>query len=366
MPIITPPSRKSLELQTVEILREQIEQGAWKKWLPGERTLGGLLQVSRYTVRAALRQLRKDGVIATEESVGNRITIRRRRKKAGGTGSDAGLLVCGEFHQILPTSILWIDQLRTMLSERGSRLRLFDGRAYTQRNPAQALKKLRQQHSHPCWILLFSNENVQSWFQRNAVPCVVAGSLHVGIDLPSCDVDYRAVCRHATSLLLRRGHRRIALLIKRSRRAGDVLSEAGFEEAFARSNLEDTTPVIRHHNATAEGIAEVVRQLMAQKPVPTAMLVADPFHCLTVISCLNKLGLDVPRDVSVISRDHESCYNFLLPRPASYAVNPRQFARPLLDAITPALNGGLPPVRTHYIMPEFSEGASVAAPPVQK
>lgn len=360
--MITPPQRNSLELQTAKILRAHIDRGEWKDWLPGERALGEMLQVSRYTVRAALRQLRKDGIIASEGGVGNKITV-RRRKKNGGVGSDAALLVCGEFNRLLPMHILWIDQLRTMLAERGSRLRLFDGRAYARRNPAQALKKLTKQHPHSCWVLLLSSEDVQAWFQKNAVPCVVAGSVYVGIDLPCCDVDYRAVCRHAAGLLLRCGHRRVALLIKRSRQAGDILSEAGFEEAFARSGCEDASPVIRHHNATVEGVTEAVLQLMAQKVPPTALLVANPLHYLTVTGCLGKLGLDVPRNVSVISRDCESCHDYLLPRPSSYAASPRQFARTLLDAISPALNGGLPPARVHHIMPEFSEGGSVSGPP---
>ncbi|AWI09527.1 substrate-binding domain-containing protein [Ereboglobus luteus] len=364
--MITPPQRNSLELQTATILRKQIAQGAWTEWLPGERELGETLQVSRYTVRAALAQLRKDGVIATEKGVGNKIARRRGRGKAAIPGSNVGLLVCGEFHQLLPTHIFWIDQLRVMLDARGSRLHMVDGRAYARANPARALKKLAQQNPHSCWILLLSSEAVQAWFQKNAIPCVVAGSTYVGIDLPCCDLDYRAACRHAADMLLRRGHRRITLLIKRSRRAGDILSEAGFEEAFARTAVENASPVIRHHNSTVEGVAETVRQLMTQKTPPTALLVADPFDYLTVASCLAKLGLDVPRDVSVISRDGESCYHYMLPRPSCYAANMRLFARALLGAITPALSGGQLAVRVHYLMPEFTEGASVLSLSVKK
>ena len=361
--MITTPKKNTLERQTAEILRAQIDQGAWTEWLPGIRTLVKLLQVSSHTVCAALRQLRRDGVIVPEKGVGNKIVRKRNRKNGAKPGGDVGMLVCGDFHQIPPASILWVDHVRASLAERGKRLRLFDGRAYTRQNPARALKKLARQHPHQCWMLLCSSEDAQAWFQKNAVPCVVAGSVYVGIDLPCCDVDYRAVCRHAAGLLLRRGHRRVALLIKRSRRAGDILSEAGFEEAFARPGIAVAPPLIWHCNATVGGVAEAVRQLMAQKPRPTALLVADPFHCLTVIDCLHKLGLDVPRDVSVISRDHETCHDHLLSRPASYTANPRHFARPLLDMITTMLDGGMPPARAHYVMPEFSEGRTVAPPP---
>ena len=359
------PQKNTLVHQAAAFLRERIAQGAWEEWLPGERMLEQMLQVSRGTVRAALVQLRKDGIIATEESVGNRIVRHGGRKKGGSIDSDAGLLVCGELYrfQHLPMGIFWIDHLRAMLAERGSRLHVHDGRIYARRNPGPALKKLMRTHPHRCWILLKSSEGAQAWFQKNAVPCILVGTPHAGIDLPYCDIDYRAVCRHATGLLLRRGHRRIALLIKHSRLAGDIQSEAGFSEAFARLDRADAPPVICHHDGTPEGVAAAVRRLMAQKQPPTALLVAYPHHYLTVASCLGKLGFDVPRDVSLILRDYEPCLDWLLPRVSCYAFNVRAQARKLLDAITPALNGGPPPGRTHIIMPEFSEGGSIAPPP---
>ena len=359
--MITLPQKNTLQHQTAEILREQINQGAWKEWLPSERALCEMLQVSQVTVRAALRQLRRDGVIAAEDRVGSRII--RRRKNAPRAGNDAALLVCGEFHHLPPSIILWVDQLRAMLAARGSRLQLFSGQAYARRNPAPALKKLVRQHPHPCWLLVSMSRDAQAWFQKNAIPCVVAGSVHEGIDLPGCDVDYRAACRHAAGVFLRRGHRRIAMLAKHSRAAGDICSEAGFLEAFARSGSADALPVVCHYDDTVEGAAKAVRQLMARKPAPTALLVLTPFHYLTVISCLNQLGLSVPRDVSVISRFSETFHDYLLPRPAGYIIKTRQFARTLLRMITPALNGSLPPARVHYIMPEFLEGGTVSSPP---
>lgn len=362
-PMIALPQKRTLELQTAEILRGQIDQGAWKAWLPAERALCEMLQVSRITVRAALGQLRRDGVIAAEERVGNKII--RRRKNASGAGSDVALLVSSELHHLLPSIILWVDQLRAMLAARGSHLHLFSGQNYARRNPAPALKKLVRQHPHPCWILLSVNRDVQAWFQKNAIPCVVAGSVHEGIELPGCDVDYRAACRHAASLFLRRGHRRIALLAKHSRAAGDICSEAGFSEAFTHPGFADAAPVICHCDDTAEGAAKAVRQMMVRKSPPTALLVLTPFHCLTVISCLSQLGYNVPRDVSVISRYSETFHDYLLPRPSGYTIKTRLYARTLLRMIAPALNGSLPAARVRYIMPEFLEGNTVSSPPAR-
>jgi DNA-binding LacI/PurR family transcriptional regulator len=109
-------------------------------------------------------------------------------------------------------------------------------------------------------------------------------------------------------------------------------------------------------------IETAVKRLMQRKDVPTALLVVNPYYYLTAISCLLRLGYRVPEDVSVISRDGESYLSYLLPRPAHYVTTPRLFARMLLTAILPLLEGGTLPRRVYHLMPEFSDGESVSAP----
>src|SRR5688572_21434585 len=72
-PTLKLPQRQSLEKQTAEALRAEIAKGTWRDLLPGERSLCDMLQISRHTLRAALGQLRRDGLISAEQGVGNRI-----------------------------------------------------------------------------------------------------------------------------------------------------------------------------------------------------------------------------------------------------------------------------------------------------
>lgn len=359
-PMITLPQRQSLAQQAARALQAEIARGTWRGLLPGERSLCAMLQVSRHTLRAALLLLRREGLIQSEHGVGNRIVQAGTEPEKALAIQDVGLLVSGALDNLLPKHVLWIDELRAMLGERGCRLHTFHGHKFAQRDPSRALQRLFSQHAHKCWILVLSSEAVQRWFEKQKVPCVVAGTIYSGVDLPYCDIDQRAVCRHAAGLMLGRGHRQLALIIQKSRRAGDLESEAGFTEAIRRSVHNDTEVVIGYHDATPAGIVSTVKRLMQRQPTPTALLVNNPFHYLTVMGTLARLGYRVPEDVSVVSRDGEPYFPYLIPPPTHYRIDPRLFARALLAPVLQLLQGETISKRALLIMPEMHAGQSVA------
>lgn len=358
------PQRHSLVGQAVACLNTAIAAGQWREWLPAERTLCDMLQVSRSTLRRALAQLQRDGAIRPEHGAGNRILPRGSRPRGRLHSHDVALLAPEPLELLRPAQILWIDELRAMLSERGCRLHVLHGRQYFRANPAAALEKLVRQHPHGCWILTLANPGCQQWFARRGLPCVIAGSCHAGVDLPFRDLDYRAACRHAAGVLLALGHRRLALIAQKTRLAGDIESETGFIEGVRGSRHADATAVVCHHDATVAGVTQLLKRLVAQKPAPTALLVANAYHCLAVVSGLAELGWRVPGRMSVISRDEGSFLTFLMPTPARYVANPRAFARSLLQPVLELLEGGAVSQRALRLMPEFIRGETLGPAPV--
>jgi LacI family transcriptional regulator len=181
---------------------------------------------------------------------------------------------------------------------------------------------------------------------------VIAGSCHAGVDLPFRDLDYRAACRHAAGVLLALGHRRLALIAPKTRLAGDIESATGFLEGVRGSRHADATASVCHHDATVTGVAHLLKRI-------TALLVANAYHCLAVVSGLAKLGVRVPAEVSVISRDEGSFLTFLMPTPARYIANPRAFARSLLQPVLELLEGGGVTQRAQRLMPGFVRGETI-------
>jgi LacI family transcriptional regulator len=357
------PQRHSLVGQTVAFLDAQIAAGQWGEWLPPERSLCETLQVSRSTLRRALAQMRRDGRVRSEHGAGNRILRETKPRRSRLRSHDVALLAPEPLERLRPTQALWIDELRAMLSEHGVRLHVFHGAQYFRTDPAAALEKLVRQNPHGCWVLALASASCQRWFARRGTPCVIAGSCHEGIDLPSRDLDHRAMCRHAAGVLLSAGHQRLAFLAQKTRLAGDIESEAGFLEGVNHSPRAGAAAQVCHHDATTAGIAIALRRLLAQRPAPTALLVANAYHYLAVVSRLAQLGRLAPRDFSIISRDDDLFLAFLAPAPARYVATPQAFAKSLLRPVMELLEHGTVSQRAARLMPAFIRGETVGPGP---
>jgi DNA-binding LacI/PurR family transcriptional regulator len=210
-------------------------------------------------------------------------------------------------------------------------------------------------------MLTLSNAAIQRWFAKCAVPCVVAGSVHAGLDLPYRDLDHRAMCRHAAGVMLGLGHRRLALVIAKSQLAGDLESEAGFVEGVRKSPHAGAEAQVCRHDGSVEGIGHAVRRLAEQRPPVTAILVANAYHYLTVVTRLGQAGRRVPHDVSVVSRDDDLFLSYLAPGPARYAASSHALAKSLLRPVLELLEKTPPSRRGLRLMPEFQAGGSLAA-----
>jgi LacI family transcriptional regulator len=359
------PQRHPLSTQTADILREGIRQGIWRDHLPGERALCKKYQISRNTLRTALGQLQREKLIRAEHGSGNRILLHPQKPASRLQSRDVGLLSPEPLERLRPTQTLWIDELRALLNEHGCRLHVFHGSQYFRANPGPALQRLSADNPHGCWILTLSNAAIQRWFARNEVRCIVAGSVHAGLDLPYRDLDHRAMCRHAAGTLLGFGHRRLALLIAKSELAGDLESEEGFVEGVKKSPHAGVEPIVCRHDGSVEGIGHALHRLLEQRPPVTALLVANAYHYLTVVSRLAQGGRRVPHDVSVISRDDDLFLSYLAPEPARYVANANALAKSLLRPVLELLEQTAPARRGLRLLPEFASGGSLAARPAE-
>lgn len=355
----------SLPAQVADVVRQEIQQGTWSEWLPGERQMTETLQVSRKTLRKALAQLRREKILEPAHGLGYRILSAGQRTTASKPGAAVVALLTPEpLDQMRPYTSLWVSHLKTLLNEKGARLRAFDGRKFFSRNPAKALEKLTSLNAAACWLLANSTEATQRWFAHGSLPCVVAGSCHPGINLPQADLDHFALCRHAAGVLLGAGHRRVALLNGRHGRAGDMESEAGFIAGVRESAHAEAQPLIIHHEHSPASLTRVIERLIATPHPPTALLVSDGASYLTVVSVLAQHGLRVPHDVSVVSRDDEPFFSFLVPTPARYTVSPRAFAKKIIKPLLQLIDREAVVPHSTRILPTYTKGGSLGPPRV--
>ncbi len=342
-------------------LRAEIEKGAWTDWLPSERALTHTLQASRNTVHAALERLRVEGVIETVRGVGNRVCGTPTRSPASEQGKSVGLLNPQSIRGLRSWTTLWVDELKDLLLQENCRLRVHEGLQFDRTNPGAALDRLVSQHPHDAWVLTLSSAATQRWFARRKLPCILAGTAFADVPLPHCDLDYRAACRHAVGVLLRSGHRRIALLNRESRRAGDLDSEAGFLEAAQASRAEVVTSIAWHRDDVTS-VSRALAQLLDRKTPPTALLVSNSYAYLATATLLAQRGLRIPQDISLISRNDDPFLAAVAPAPARYVASPLAFAKKLLSPLLQLMNGERLARPQSLLLPKFVAGGSIAPP----
>lgn len=91
------PQRASLVSQTAAALRAGIATREWTVHLPGENELCERLQVSRVTLRAALRQLTREGLVRSRQGSRREIIagLMPRSEQAGNWESERGFTKAG-------------------------------------------------------------------------------------------------------------------------------------------------------------------------------------------------------------------------------------------------------------------------------
>lgn len=353
-------SERTVVAQVASQLSSGIQTGRWRNWLPSERALARELQVSRSTLRNALREMHRSGALRAEHGVGNRIirseiAPRKRPKRTFAVLAPAPLT------QLRPRIALWVDELKDLLHAAGRELRFHTLRTAYRPKPDRALRRLCESNEHVVWILVLSTEAMQHWFQQHGVPCVIAGSGFPGINLPSVDLDYRAIARHAAGVLIRAGHKRVAVFQRKFRGAGEVETEDGFLEAIKQSSQPGIVASVIEHEETVAAAVSALRQIWGHAKGPTGLLIANSHYYLAALTELARRGMRVPTDVSLISRDDDSFLNFVLPEPARYLSNPQVMASKLQAVALKVAKGGDVSAQVR-VVPKFEAGKSLGRP----
>jgi DNA-binding LacI/PurR family transcriptional regulator len=359
------PRRVLLAEQVAQSIEHEIAAGRWREWLPSERALQRVLNVSRQTVRAALERLQASRRIVVEPYRGYRIQPQNGRtaKKSATRLREVGVICSEPVYRMPPRFVQVLDIFRALCAEAGIGVTVLEGQRFKRTDPGRLMPRLVHSSPKGCWVLALAHRRLQAWFESSGLPAVVYGNVYSGISLPSAGIDYHACIRHATSLLLAKGHRRIAFVAYDLQRAGEQDSVRGFHEAFESHRDEPVTPlVIERPDADADALCRQLDGVLnAQRP--TAFVVSHTHHYATVATHLANCGLRAPQDVSLICRSEDPFLEFMRPKPAFYRANMEVAAKLLFDRVRHAMEGTAKRADQRLLVPELVRGGSVGPPP---
>lgn len=360
-PLLSNFRRASIADQASAALRDAIRQGALSDPLPGEHQLARQLGISRSSLRTAMAQLGAEGLIA--RCNGRRARLNPSRQPAPANTPPAVCVVCPVSRDILiHNQHPIVVEMRANCATKGIAWEeAFDARLDGP-HPERHLRELAAGRKNMCWILLACPAPIQRWFARAGVPAFVLGSCLPGVELPSIDVDYRAVGWHAAGTIIKHGHRHVGLLQPRRPLAGDLAAHEGFLNYVARGSdrIAITTILMDANRAALRGRLD---RLLKSRQRPTVLFSIRLAYVLGAMIHLLQTGWRVPGDISLVLGDSHSVIDTALPEITRYRdINLSHADRAV--RIAQALLAGHPvPLKPSLFIPTFIAGSTLGAPP---
>ena len=143
--------------------------------------------------------------------------------------------------------------------------------------------------------------------ERNnrALPIVV-GCETISADLdsyPSVHIDNVAAATEAPGHLITLGHKKIAFMYGQPDSLLTRDRESGYRATMKKADLEVVEGWVVSGNLSIEGAAEATNYLLDHEDVPTAIFCANDEMAIGCMHAIQKAGLNVPADISVIGFD---------------------------------------------------------------
>jgi len=155
-------------------------------------------------------------------------------------------------------------------------------------------------------VLVFSDleEESKAKLRSRAIPFVIVDPAgDPAPDVPSVGSANWSGGLMATRHLIELGHTRIAAITGRDDMMCSFARVDGYRSAMSSAGLDVDERLVRFGNFQVDGGNEIALELLALDDRPTAIFAGSDLQALGVIEAARTLGLQIPRDLSIVGYD---------------------------------------------------------------
>jgi DNA-binding LacI/PurR family transcriptional regulator len=181
-------------------------------------------------------------------------------------------------------------------------------------------------------------------------------------NIPHVSIDFRLAGQLAAQHLLELGHRHIAIIADRPRQN---LRVEGFRARLQEAGISLEADMIEQGDSSLPSGYDATKRLLEREHPPTAIFVANDWMAIGAIDVAHNMGLQVPRDLSIIGLDNVVISAHIHPPLTTIEIPKQQLARTTTEMLLQLIDKSEQSAQNVLIPPLLLPRQSTAEPPAQ-
>lgn len=320
--------------------------------MPGRDKLVSELGVSGNTMEAALRQLRKEGLLDSGGAGRKRRILLPDIQKPRSYRVGLFLFESADAEQYE------VVKLGHQLFEAGHSLTIAEKTLLEMRMDVRRIARSVEKSNMDAWVVFSGSWDVLEWFSTQPTPVFALYGRRRGLPIAGIGPDKPSAYAAVTRRLLELGHRRVVLLAHRNRRIPEPgASERAFLDELEAGGITPGQYHLPDWQESPDGLNRQLEALFLSTP-PTALILDELRLYLAAQQFLLHRGLRVPQDVSMVCTDSHPNFAWCTPSPSHIHWDPKPVTRRILRWVSHVARG-LDDRRQSLINAKFVEGGTI-------
>ena len=192
---------------------------------------------------------------------------------------------------------------------------------------------------------------------------LVAIDPHTGpADLPTVECDSFGGALQATRHLIELGHFRIGFIAGRPDLRSSIARDAGYRRALTDAGLPIDPALVGSGSYRQDAVRMAALEMLRRPDRPTAIFAANDISVMEIVKVAAELGLDVPRDLSIIGFDDVPEASKVTPALSTVRQPMQTLGAEAARLLLSLMQGDTPEV-THVTLPTRLVPRATTAPP---